>query len=221
MKSQLLHLSPLPHWRAALALLLLVSVLPAGAAARPAADAASVGAFPWVRQWYSLTCEYAAAAAVTWYYGNLVSQRVFIAEMPYAANPHYGFRGRINGPVGGTWDYGVYAEPLAPVLQRHGFNAQTVYADSGWLKAQVAAGHPVVVWMTYQAQWSTRSYAWDNGERYTLVPWEHCVVVTAYDDYGVTIMDPYTGTFNRYGWDAFEHAWSYFDNMSLLITPAN
>jgi len=205
--------------RAFLALAWLAALAPLGTAARPSADAASVGFFPWVRQWYNLDCEYAATAAVTWYYGGVVSQRVFIAEVPFDANPHLGFRGRINGPVGGTADYGIYAEPLVPVLQRHGFQAQTVYGDSGWLKTQIAAGHPVVVWMTYQARWSTRNYGWDNNARFALVPWEHCVVVTAYDGYGVTIMDPYTGSFDRYDWETFERAWGYFDHMSLLVTP--
>jgi uncharacterized protein YvpB len=210
------------HWRwvALAGALLVLGAVPVGVAARPAADAASVGYFPWVRQWYSLTCEYAATAAVTWFYGNVVSQRVFIAEVPYSANPHRGFRGRINGPTGGTGDYGIYAKPLIPVLQRYGYHAEEVYADSGWLKAQLRAGRPVVAWMTYQARASTRTRYWLDGEPYSLVPWEHCVVVTAYDNSGVTIMDPYTGTFDHYSWSAFEAAWSYFDNMALLITPA-
>jgi uncharacterized protein YvpB len=230
------HLSIQGRWaRAGLGVLalLLVSGWPSGVAAQPAAqppaqpaarppaEAGWVGGVPWVRQWYSLTCEYAAAAAVTWYYGNLVSQRVFIDEMPYSYDPHVGFRGRINGPVGGTTDYGVYAEPLVPVLQRHGFNAQALYTDVGWLKAQIVADRPVVVWMTYQAWWSNPTYIWaDDCTRFSLVPWEHCVVVTAYDDWGVTIMDPYTGTFDRYNWGDFTRAWGYFDNMALLITPA-
>src|SRR4051794_35844724 len=154
------------RWAAVLAALVLFTALPLSAAARVQADAAGVGPYPWVRQWYSLTCEYAAVASVTWYYGSLVSQRVFINEVPFNANPHLGFRGRINGPVGGLTDYGVYAEPLVPVLQNHGFNAEAVYADTGWLKSQIAAGHPVVVWMTYQARWSSRTYyAGDNGTR--------------------------------------------------------
>src|SRR5438105_2268612 len=110
------------------ALLLLAGAFPSGAAARPAADAASVWGVPWVRQWYSLSCEYAAVASVTWFYGNLVSQRVQIAEVPANDNPHLGFRGRIDGPVGGLDDYGVYAEALVPLLVRHGYRAEAVYA---------------------------------------------------------------------------------------------
>ena len=63
--------------------------------------------FPAVHQWYSLSCEYAAAAAVTLYWGNLVSQRDFVGEVPSSPNPHIGFRGDINGDWGGIADYGV------------------------------------------------------------------------------------------------------------------
>ena len=204
---------------------LILIVLAAGrapitVAAQPRQDAAAVWGLPWVKQWYSLDCEYAATAAVTWFYGNLVSQRDLIAEVPGDPNPHYGFRGRLDGPVGGLGDYGVYAEPLVPVLQRHGFHAEAVYADAGWLKAQIAAGRPVVVWMTYETWPSARSYYLDSqGRPFSLTNWEHCVVVTAYDDWGVTVMDPYGGTFGRYGWDDFTRAWGYFDGMALLITP--
>lgn len=52
--------------RALLALAGLLALLPLGALARPSADAAAVGFFPWVRQWYSLDGAYAATAAVTW-----------------------------------------------------------------------------------------------------------------------------------------------------------
>ena len=190
-----------------------------GAAARPAADSGFVEGVPRVHQWYNLTCEYAATAAVTWYYGNLVSQRTFINEVPSNPNPHLGFRGRVNGPVGGTGDYGVYAEPLVPVLEKHGFNADVVYGDIPWLKRQIIADRPVIVWMTYQARTSTRQYAWSDSTRFLLVPWEHCVVVTAYDNDGVTIMDPFTGSFKDIAWADFERAWDYFDNMSLLVTP--
>src|SRR6478672_13156165 len=69
------------------------------------ADAAKYQAlipdFPSVTQWYNLSCEYAAAASVTLYWGNLVSQKDFVREVPSSPNPHLGFRGSINGTGGG------------------------------------------------------------------------------------------------------------------------
>src|SRR5688572_2163194 len=83
--------------------------------AQPAAaqhDAVLIDGVPSVVQWYSLSCEYAAAATITLYWGNLVSQSDFIREVPQHSNPHKGFRGDINGPHGWIDDYGIYAEPL-------------------------------------------------------------------------------------------------------------
>src|SRR3954466_2124576 len=75
-----------------------MSLLPSGVVgARAQEDKASIKGFPQVSQWYNLSCEYAAAAAVTLFWGNLVSQRDFVREVPTNPNPHKGFRGDING----------------------------------------------------------------------------------------------------------------------------
>src|SRR6478672_3289959 len=96
---------------------------PAQALAHAATPAVRIAGFPSVEQWYNLSCEYAAAAAVTLYWGNLVSQRTFLREVPNSPNPHRGFRGDIHGSGGGLNNYGIYAEPLVPVLERRGYNA--------------------------------------------------------------------------------------------------
>src|SRR5689334_23767597 len=83
--------------------------------------------FPSVEQWYSLSCEYAAAAAVSLYWGRLVSQRDFLAEIPESPNPHWGFRGNIYGAWGGIRNYGIYAEPLVPVLAARGYRVDVFY----------------------------------------------------------------------------------------------
>ena len=57
---------------------------------------------PSVRQWYRLSCEYAAAAAVTLFWGEgLVSQEHFIREVPRHPNPHLGFRATSTGHTAG------------------------------------------------------------------------------------------------------------------------
>src|SRR5690349_17817015 len=93
----------------------LSTLAPAEAAPAEAAPASTrIADFPSVTQWYNLDCEFAAAAAVTLFWGNLVSQSVFVNEVPDNPNPHLGFRGDINGEGGGINDYGIYAEPLVP-----------------------------------------------------------------------------------------------------------
>jgi uncharacterized protein YvpB len=181
---------------------------------------ARVSDFPSVTQWYNLSCEYAAAAAVTLYWGALVSQRDFIREVPSSPNPHLGFRGDINGEGGGTADYGVYAEPLVPVLEQYGYNARVFYGVVSRLKADVAAGNPVVVWITVGKYIERPVYRGSfNGDTFKLVPGEHAVVVYGYDSGGVRMMDVGDGGFYYTEWDSFLRRWSYFDQMALVITP--
>ena len=136
-----------------LSLLIPVGLAPPVAAA-PAAlpSKAIIPRFPSVREVYNLSCEYAAASAITQFYGQRVTQGTFVREVPHAENPHLGFRGAIDAKWGGITNYGVYAEPLVPVLERHGYEAEVFYASPARLKAEIAAGHPVVIWMTGAAR---------------------------------------------------------------------
>src|SRR5688500_17737412 len=129
-------------------LLITVSTLAQAPSTTAQHDAVIIKGIPSVAQWYNLSCEYAAAAAVTLYWGNLVSQDDFIREVPQHPNPHIGFRGNIHGPHGWIGDYGIYAEPLVPVLERRGYTAEVFYGGPDRLKAEINAGHPVVAWIT-------------------------------------------------------------------------
>ena len=185
-------------------------------------DAVIIEGVPAVRQWYNLSCEYAAAATVTLYWGNLVSQRDFVAEVPNNRNPHIGFRGNIHGPHGWIEDYGIYAEPLVPVLERRGYDATVFYgSDVERLKANIQAGNPAVVWLT-TGRHEHRPEYWDEfgGETFKLVPYEHAIVVYGYDGDGIYSMDVGSGDFVHTDWPSFLRRWAYFDGMTLIIRPA-
>ncbi len=175
--------------------------------------------FPAVRQWYSLDCEYTAAAAVTLYWGNLVSQRDFLREVHSSPNPHLGFRGNVDGPLDGIVDYGVYAEPLVPVLEARGYEATVFYGGQARLEASLRDGNPVVVWLTTGRQARPSYTATYQGQSFRLVPAEHAVVAYGYDSYGIYVMDVGNGQFYHTDWPSFLRRWGYFDDMALLITP--
>ncbi len=175
---------------------------------------------PSVRQSYNLSCEYAAAAAVTLFWGNLISEKHFLREVPESPNPHKGFRGDINGTFGGLTDYGVYAEALVPVLERHAYEATVFYGGVAWLKAELEAGHPVVAWVTVDKNATRpvyhRTY---EGDSFKLVPYEHTVVAYGYNTDGLYVMDVGDGGKYFTDWDSFLRRWGYFDEMALLIHP--
>ena len=198
-------------------LILVLAAIPL-AQARPAkaSSVLDVGAY---QQQYSLSCEYASLQIVTQYWGDAISEHWAVSVTPWHDNPHYGFRGDINGAWGDTWDYGVYAEPLAEIARWAGYGAEVSYgADADILAGYLDAGIPLIVWMSveYAGGW----YEYDEyGQPYKIVPYEHVMVAYGYDDGGVYISDPGTGWYDYFDWDYFLDTWSIMDGMALAVYP--
>jgi uncharacterized protein YvpB len=172
---------------------------------------------PLYAQQHNLSCEYASARMVTAYWGRAVSESQFIRNIPVNPNPHLGFRGNIDGVGGGLTNYGIYAEPIANYLEEQGFNTRVFYGDANALRQEIAQGHPVMVWLTIALQYATPRQVVINGTAVKLVPGEHSVVVTGYDEGGVYLNGPAQGIRVWYRWADFLRSWSYFDQMALSI----
>jgi uncharacterized protein YvpB len=166
----------------------------------------------------NLSCEYAATYAATTAFGAGVPEQVFIDSTPLAANPHYGYRGNIDGWWGNTTDYGIYAEALVPTLNANGFYGEVMYTqgDVGPLVAHLDAGHPVVVWLGF---WGDTREVLTDQDTYSVFAGMHVVTVSGYNDAGVFVMDPAKGTTNFYDWATFQELWSIVDGMGLAVYP--
>ncbi|MCA9833762.1 MAG: C39 family peptidase [Thermomicrobiales bacterium] len=166
----------------------------------------------------NLSCEYAATHAATTAFGTGIDEQVFIDTVPSAANPHYGYRGNIDGYWGNTDDYGVYAEALVPVLNAHGYVGEVFYSegDTTELIAQLDAGHPVVTWLGF---WGDTRERLDDDGTYSVFSGMHVVTVVGYDELGVYVMDPAHGVTQHYDWDTFTAMWSVVDGMSMAVYP--
>jgi LysM repeat protein/uncharacterized protein YvpB len=176
---------------------------------------------PWVpthRQERNLSCEYAAAFIATSAFGEGIPEWVFIEQVPQAKNPHYGYRGKIDGRWGGYDDYGIYPEPLVPVLNDYGFVGEVFYGESDptLLKNHLDAGHPVIVWL---AMWGDTGVRYHDEDTYTIFAGEHVMTAYAYDDRGVYLSDPAYGTYKLMSWDTFIWMWGTSDGMSLAVYP--
>jgi uncharacterized protein YvpB len=195
----------------------------AAEAASSAADA-STGASVWVPAYYqqrNLSCEYASLTIATGAFGAAVSEWEFDALAGWSENPHWGYRGDINGTWGNTTDYGVYAEPLAWALPHFGFYGEVFYGqgDSSALTARLDWGMPTLVWIALWGDQSYYEYTAD-GTAYMLVPGYHVVVAYAYDEWGVYVSDPALGDYRYYDWGTFMWMWNVLDGMSLAVAPA-
>ena len=201
--------------------------LPLAAAMRPAVTrAADEGAgatyidVPLYVQQRNLSCEYAAAVIAMGAFGQWVSEWSFDEMVGWSDNPHWGFRGDINGWWGNTTDYGVYPEALVAPLAQFGFWSEVFYGqgDPWQLKAFLDDGVPVIVWLGLWGDQSFYEYTAD-GVPYKLTPGYHVVVVHGYDGSGVNVSDPAKGAYNYYPWGDFMWMWSVLDGMSLAVAP--
>ncbi len=174
---------------------------------------------PTYHQARNLSCEYAALSIATGGLGNWISEYQFDELVGYSANPHWGYRGDINGSWGNTTDYGVYAEALVGPLAQFGFNGEVFYGqgDTSGLTARLDAGKPTLVWI---GLWGDTSFyeTLDDGTSYKLASGYHVAVAYAYDDWGVYLSDPGTGGYRSFSWDEFIPMWNVMDGMALSVS---
>ena len=170
-----------------------------------------------VRQEHRLSCEYAAARAAAARWGVHLTENELIAAIPADPNPHHGFRGNIDGMPGGTEDYGVYPEPIAIFLEKKGLLAKILTGGVGDLKAEIARGRPVLVWLRSKAGGEEPSLAKIGGQKVRLLPYEHTMAAYGYDERGVVLMDPFTGFPDYYPWARFLRDWGYLGQMALSV----
>lgn len=193
------------------------SAQPVAAAAAAAGDRVWVPAIPQQR---GLSCEYTSLSMAMAAFGVDVSEYDFDGIVGWSANPHWGFRGDITGAWGSTDNYGVYAEPLAAAVQDFGFWGDVFYSNgnASALTTRLDQGSPVLVWVALLGDTSFQEYA-DDGTSYLLAPGQHVVVAYDYDENGVYVADPASGTHRFYDWGWFMNMWGVFDGMSLAIGP--
>jgi uncharacterized protein YvpB len=177
--------------------------------------------FPIFAQWYNLSCEYSATRMITAYWGKEINDTEFINLIPVNLNPHLGYRGNINGSFGGTWDYGIYAEPIARALEQRGFKTKLIASGPEGLKQELALGRPVQVWAIVGMGWGSTYTETVEGLSFKLAAGEHSMVIYGYDSQGVYVADPGFGTRDYYSWDSFLRSWGYFDYMAMSVWPAN
>jgi uncharacterized protein YvpB len=191
-----------------------------------AATVSGVTTFP---QNMPLDCE--SRVAVDWarYYGRSISEYTFFYNLPHSDNPDVGFVGNVWGDWGQIPpnDYGIHAEPVAALLRTYGVSA---YAHKGLsfedLKAEIATGHPVYVWIVgsvvdvYRDGLSYPAYYMGNNGQHSLVtPYEHVVIVVGYneDTDMVTIKNEGQTYFRSF--EKFLRSWSHMGNMAVLSHP--
>jgi uncharacterized protein YvpB len=179
---------------------------------------------------YNLSCEESSLSMVAAYFGRTVSDRdvltfIGVDQTHYWTGKGGGdafgdFVGDPNGSEDANTGYGVYWPPIksaaahfgAPVTGAgQGIAPATVYAN-------VRAGGPVIVWVTFDLAVHARSdyVAYDGRTIPYAGPEEHAMVVTGVSDTSVRLDDPDRGQY----WisrSRFEAVYGVYGQMAVLF----
>lgn len=164
-------------------------------------------------QLQALSCEARSAADWARHFGITIDEMEFMGRLPKSQNPEEGFVGSPKGAWGSIPPeaYGVHAGPVAQVLKGYGAQARAM-RNMGFedLRAEIAAGRPVIVWVTGHVAPGERSAYRLEGKSITVARYEHTVIVIGYDMKNVEILDGktvYKRPIERFlqSWDPLEH----------------
>ncbi len=168
-----------------------------------------------------LSCESRSAVDVAAFYGVHIPEVEFFQQLPKTDNPHTGFVGNVYGrwgllPPNG---YGVYAEPIAGLLRAHGLAADVRYGMGlAGLRAELAAGHPVILWATPRMAYQTvETYVASDGQTVSVVRYEHTVTAVGYTSSAIYVVDSGTGYRWAYSDRSLLAAWDKLGQMSVVV----
>jgi uncharacterized protein YvpB len=167
----------------------------------------------------SLDCE--ARAAVDWaaYFGVTISEYDFQFNLPVSDNPDLGFVGTSNSLWGQTppYAYGVYAEPVATLLQKYGVNAVALKGMTlEELKLQISLGHPVIAWVIGNCVGGVPTEYIDfQGNKTIVAAYEHVIIVIGYTNNRIRYYS--SGKMYETPYEVFLNSWAVLGNMAIVL----
>jgi uncharacterized protein YvpB len=172
-------------------------------------------------QEHNLSCESRSATDLAAFWEVVFAEDDFFRRLPKSDNPNRGFLGDVDLPAGSMppVGYGVYVGPIAANLRSFGLDAQ---ARQGWslddLKAELAAGRPLIVWATYDMQLTgVETWVSSDGAASVVVPWQHTFVAVGYDESGLHLVDAYDGLPKHFSYEVFAPAWDQLGRMAVTV----
>ncbi len=171
-------------------------------------------------QRFVLSCE--SRSAVDWaaFWGVHIGEKKFLRELPRSDNPDKGFVGNPHSEWGNIppLSYGVHAGPVASLLRDYGLDAEAK-RDLSWddLRVEIAAGHPVIVWVVGQ-MWRGEPirYTPSDGQTTIVSRYEHTMILIGYTPNAVHLVDAFSGQIQVYPFKQFLASWKTLGKMAVL-----
>ena len=168
------------------------------------------------RQYFNLSCEFAAASGIIFHFTNnpdfavgnqANAEKELIEKVWISRNPNVGIRmgmasttslnslyANLNKGFGGADYYGIHAPPFIDLFANYKLSAKPIYINDltiASIQKAIFKGHLVMAWIKigYASSIDDElSYG-----KIKIIRGEHAIIVNGYDENGVMVMDPGTG----------------------------
>lgn len=139
----------------------------------------------------------------------------------YGPNPEKEFAG---DPFT-TDSYGCYAPVIVEAINKNSTRCQAQDCSGEPLSdlfGYISQGTPVLIWATVDMEPARVGNTWtlENGEVFTWIAGEHCLVLVGYEDGLVYLNDPYTGQQACYEEETVEQRYEELGCQAVLVYTA-
>ncbi len=189
---------------------------------------------PCIRQYPQLPtgCESTAAAMVLQYYGENITHSRFAELWLPKSSDFYNYNGKYYGPdpnhtfAGDPFSeyaYGCYAPVITSAINSNSnlCTAETLYNLTlvELCRRYIDNNKPVLIWATVGMTESLQGKSWytPNGELFTWISGEHCLVLVGYDDNYYYFNDPLYGNAVGYKREVAEKRYSELGMQAVYI----
>jgi len=168
------------------------------------------------RQYFNLSCEFAAASGIIFHFTNnpdftvgnqARAEKELIEKVWISRNPNVGIRmgmtsvasldslyANLNKGFGGADYYGIHAPPFIDLFANYKLSAKPIYINDltiTSIQKAIFNNHLIMAWIKI-------GYASPIDDELSygiikIIRGEHAIIINGYDDNGVIVMDPGTG----------------------------
>lgn len=183
------------------------------------------------RQFYNLSCEFAAASGIIYHFtsnpnfavaNESIAEKTLINDVVVSKNPNVGLRmgdtaslediyTNLNQKFGGSDYYGIHAPPFFDIFTGYNLVSKPIYINDSTvssIKQAISSGHLVMAWIKIGYEKPI-----DDSLSYgtvKIIKGEHAVIISGYDENGVTVMDPGIGAKRYIDYSSLLDASSFF-----------
>ncbi len=195
------------------------------------------------KQFFNLSCEFAAASSVIYHFTNNPNfsvsneenaEKILISKTPISKNPNIGIRmgqesislddifNNLNQKFGGKDYYGIHAPPFIDIFEEFRLSAKPIYINNSTISAikkAIYSGNLVMAWIKIgygEKVDEELSYG-----KVQIIKGEHAVVINGYDEKGFVVMDVGSGRERHINYKSLLSASSSFIVPFLQIYKAD